>query len=48
MVNAQYKGIIKKVWVCGPPIMNEQFETILGDGLSEQYGLDFKTQVDLM
>ena len=38
----KYQGDIKKIWVCGPPLMEEVFDGSLHE-LSEKYGLDFKT-----
>ena len=38
---------LKRIWVCGPPMMNEQFDKALFN-LSPLIGLDFKTQVDIM
>ena len=38
---------IQKIWVCGPPKMEEQFEIYLGR-LADDLGLDFKSQVDIM
>ena len=37
----------KKVWVCGPPLMEESFDKILCS-ICPDLGLDFKTQVDIM
>lgn len=38
---------IQKVWVCGPPLLEEVFDKALFD-LAPQFDLDFKTQVDLL
>lgn len=38
---------IKKVWVCGPPLMSEKFSRYLSD-LAPYFDLDFKTQIDIL
>lgn len=48
-INKNVRGAkdLKRIWVCGPPMMNEQFDKALFN-LSPLIGLDFKTQVDIM
>ena len=41
-----YQGQMQKVWVCGPPVMNEMFDKALGN-LSEKLQLE-PHQVDIM
>ena len=41
------KDNLERIWVCGPPLMNESFEKILEE-LCETYKINFRTQVDLM
>jgi len=38
---------IQKIWVCGPPLMEEQFEIYL-ENLVDVLGVDFKSQVNIM
>ena len=38
---------VEKVWVCGPPLMEESFDKILCS-VCPGLGIDFKTQVDIM
>lgn len=38
---------IRKIWVCGPPMMSEQFDKALFK-ICPQTSLDFKSQVDIM
>jgi len=38
---------ISKIWVCGPPLMQELFDKAL-NSLAPVYGLDLRTQVDIM
>lgn len=45
--NAKSVSSINKIWACGPPLMDEQFEKILVE-LAPKYEVDFKTQIDIM
>lgn len=38
---------VQRIWVCGPPLLEEQFDKDLCI-LSEKYGMNFATQVDIM
>ena len=38
---------IQKIWVCGPPMLEELFDDYLYK-LSKEFNLDFRTQVDIM
>ena len=38
---------INKIWACGPPLMDEQFDKILLD-VAGKYDVDFRTQIDIM
>jgi hypothetical protein len=38
---------IGKIWVCGPPLLEEQFDMALGK-LAPTYGVNFATQVDIL
>lgn len=38
---------IGKIWVCGPPLLEEQFDMALGK-LAPIYGVNFATQVDIL
>jgi len=38
---------IGKIWVCGPPLLEEQFDMALGK-MAPAFGLNFATQVDIM
>ena len=33
---------IKRIWVCGPPMMEEIFEKMMPE-IADQFGLDFRT-----
>lgn len=39
--------VIQKMWICGPPLMDESFDKILAK-LSHVFGLDFKTQIEIL
>ena len=47
LTNCKKQAKINKVWACGPPLLDEQFDKILLE-VSETYDIDFKTQVDIM
>ena len=38
---------VEKIWVCGPPLMNENFDKSL-EVVCKLQGINFLTQVDLM
>ena len=38
---------VKKIWACGPPIMEEKFDKCL-EAIATDLGIIFKTQVDIM
>ena len=38
---------IQKVWVCGPPRMNEQFDRVLGK-IASEYKLNTLTDIEIM
>ena len=38
---------VEKIWVCGPPLMNESFDKSL-EVVSREKGINFLTQVELM
>jgi len=41
------KSGISKIWVCGPPLLEEVFDKSLSS-LAPVYNLNFKTQIDIM
>jgi len=41
------KENIAKIYVCGPPLLEEQFDKTLST-LAPNFGLDFRTQVDIL
>jgi hypothetical protein len=34
---------IKKVWVCGPPLVEELFDHFMEEKICPKFGIDFKT-----
>lgn len=38
---------LKRIWVCGPPIMEETFDKMMPK-VAKNFGLDYRTQVDIM
>lgn len=47
LANCKKQAKINKIWACGPPLMDEQFDRILLD-IAHTYDVDFRTQIDIM
>jgi len=46
-LNNNIPKITKKIWVCGPPLMEENFDKDL-ESICKQKGINFVSQTDLM